>query len=101
MGMIVRAGGRGARIYELLPRHLAGRAISTLDKHALNSMAKRGWTKEEIVEAIQRGQAHTAIDKTAGNAPATRFVHPETGKSVVINNETGRVIHVGDIGYGY
>ena len=32
---------------------------------------------------------------------ATRYVHPETGRSVVIDNVTGEVIHVGGDGFKY
>jgi Colicin E5 ribonuclease domain len=72
-----------------------------LDAHARKSMAKRGWTEEEIQEAAETGEAHPAVDKTAGDTPATRYVHPVTGKSVVVNNQTGRVIHVGGEGFKY
>jgi hypothetical protein len=75
--------------------------IDNLDQHALNGMLKRGWTKEEIMEAFESGQAFPAVDLTAGGAPATRYVHPVTGKSVVINNATGKVIHVGGDGFLY
>jgi RHS repeat-associated protein len=75
--------------------------LNNLDQHAINSMIKRGWTKQQITEAYQEGHARPAIDKTAGGAPATRYVHPETGKSVVINDQTGKVIHLGGEGFKY
>jgi hypothetical protein len=34
-------------------------------------------------------------------APATRYVHPETGRSVIIDDLTGDVIHVGGDGFIY
>jgi len=58
-------------------------------------MLKRGWTIVEIQEAYDKGVTYPAVDETANSAPATRFVHPASGKSVVINNATGRIIHVG------
>ena len=75
--------------------------LANLDSHALNSMAKRGWSPAEITEAYTSGQQFPATDLTAGGAPATRYVHPVTGNSVVINNATGRVIHVGGPGFKY
>jgi len=72
-----------------------------LDRHILLSMTKRGWTATEIREAYDQGVPYPAMDVTAGNAPATRFVHQTSGKSVVINNATGRVIHVGGTGFQY
>jgi hypothetical protein len=35
-----------------------------------------------------------------GNA-ATRYVHPETGRSVVVDDETREVIHVGGAAFKY
>jgi hypothetical protein len=32
---------------------------------------------------------------------ATRYVHPETGRSVVVDDETKEVIHVGGDGFKY
>ena len=58
-------------------------------------MQKRGWTVAEIHEAYDKGTAYPAVDETANSTAATRFVHPTNGKSVVINNATGRIIHVG------
>ena len=73
----------------------------TLDKHAARSLMKRGWTEAQIQEAVEKGKAYPAVDKTAGGAPATRYIHPTTGKSVVVNNETGKVIHLGGEGFKY
>lgn len=75
--------------------------VDNLSTKILNSMNKpnRMWTKEQILEAYEHGEAFPAIDMTAGGAPATRFVHPTTGKFVVINNATGNVIQVGGEGF--
>lgn len=35
------------------------------------------------------------------NGPATRYVHPKTGKSVVVDNRTGEIFHVGGKGFKY
>jgi RHS repeat-associated protein len=66
----------------------------------MGQLTKRGWTKELIEEAIANGERIEAVNKATGN-PATRFVHPGTGQSVVIDNVTGEVIHVGGPGFHY
>jgi RHS repeat-associated protein len=63
-------------------------------------LGNRGWTTEAIDEAVQSGQHVRAVNKATGN-PATRHVHPTTGKSVVIDDVTGQVIHVGGPGFKY
>ena len=78
-----------------------GKYAGKLSQHIQNSMQKRGWTESQIVEAVEKGKKYPAIDKTQGGQPATRYVHPETGKSVVINNTTGEIIHVGGEGFRY
>lgn len=69
--------------------------ILGIDKHIHLSMLKRGWSTTEIQEACDKGAAYPAVDETASASTATRFVHPTSGKSVVINNATGNIIHVG------
>jgi hypothetical protein len=46
----------------------------------------------------ERFGAKNLVNK--GNA-ATRFVHPETGRSVVIDDVTTEVLHVGGDGFKY
>lgn len=76
--------------------------LKTLDTHALKSMAKRDWTPEQIIEAFKEGKAFKAVDRTTEPwSPATRYEHPTAGKSVVINNETGKVIHLGGENFDY
>lgn len=66
-----------------------------------NKMAQRGWTAQQISEAIQNGQQFPAVNNVnAGNA-ATRYVHAATGRSVVVDEVTGEVIHVGGDGFVY
>lgn len=72
-----------------------------MDQHAVNSMLKRGWTEEEIVNALNNGKSYPAVDKTAGGASATRYVNPDTGKSVVVNDDTGKIIHLGGEDFKY
>jgi hypothetical protein len=60
-------------------------------------MAARGWTEQQIVEALQT----QGIPTDGKEGPATRYVHPSTGRSVVIDNATGEVFHVGGDGFEY
>jgi hypothetical protein len=63
-------------------------------------MGPRGWTRDSIHDAIRSGEQIRAINKANGN-PATRYVHPTTGQSVVVDDVTGEVIHVGGPGFRY
>ena len=60
-------------------------------------MAARGWTEEQILEAM----ATVGIVTRGKHGPATRYVHPVTRKSVVVDNATGEVFHVGGEGFRY
>ncbi|WP_349685247.1 colicin E5-related ribonuclease [Brevundimonas aurifodinae] len=63
-------------------------------------MAARGWTAAQIEEAVRDGQSVATVNvETSG--PATRYTHPRTGRSVVIDDVTGDVIHVGGDGFIY
>jgi Colicin E5 ribonuclease domain len=62
-------------------------------------METRGWTQSDIERIIVEGQQFRAIDKTAGFTPATRYMDPLTGRFVVVNNGTGTIVQVSDIGF--
>lgn len=64
-------------------------------------MKKRGWTPAQITEAIAGGQAFPAANKVTPGNGATRYVHPSTAKSVVVDDTTGEVIHIGGDGFVY
>ena len=66
-----------------------------------SQMAKRGWTSEQITEAIESGAQHPAENRPNPGNPATRYVHPKTGRSVVVDDVTNEVIHVGGDGFKY
>jgi RHS repeat-associated protein len=66
-----------------------------------NKLAQRGWTPQQISEAIAFGQRFTATNNINPANGATRYVHPITGRSVVVDNVTGEVIHVGGTGFVY
>ena len=60
-------------------------------------MARRGLNEDQIVEALQ-----TKGIATRGKfRPATRYVHPRTGRSVLVDDATGAVFHVGGDGFEY
>ncbi len=64
-------------------------------------MKQRGWTDDQIDEAIDAGQIHPASNQVNPPNSATRYVHPTTGRSVVIDDITWEVIHVGGNDYRY
>jgi hypothetical protein len=49
---------------------------------------------------MSSGKKINAVNKATG-AQATRYVHPTTGQSVVVDDVTGEVIHVGGPGFKY
>ncbi len=60
-------------------------------------MKARGWTDALVLEALQA----PGIPTRGKKGPATRHVHPTTGKSVVVDNATGEIFHVGGEGFMY
>ena len=66
-----------------------------------NQLAKRGWTEKQIGEAINKGKSFNAINNVNKANGATRFVHPKTGQSVVIDDVTKELLHVGGPGFKY
>ena len=63
-------------------------------------MTRRGWTWQQIGEAIRDGARHPAVNKETGGS-ASRYVHPVTGRSVVLDDVSGTVIHVGGDDFRY
>lgn len=74
--------------------------LANLSTKITRQMDQRGWTQEEIQNAFDRGEQVPAINK-ATSGPATRYINPDTGQSVIIDNTTGEVIHVGGPGFLY
>jgi len=64
-------------------------------------MEKRGWTAEQIAEAIGKGQRFGAENLVNKANSASRYVHPATKRSVVIDDVTREVLHVGGDGFRY
>ena len=66
-----------------------------------SQMARRGWTEQQIDQAIKTGQRFDAPNNINPANGATRYVNPETGRSVVIDNITKQILHVGGDGFAY
>jgi len=66
-----------------------------------NQLQKRGWTKDQITEAIERGEQFATENLVNKGNAATRYVNPTTGQSVVIDNVTNEVLHVGGPDFKY
>ncbi|WP_419648177.1 colicin E5-related ribonuclease [Thiolapillus sp.] len=64
-------------------------------------MKKRGWTNQQITEALQGGKRFPAENLVNKGNSATRYVHPKMGRSVVIDDVTKEIIHVGGDGFKY
>ena len=74
--------------------------LSKATPKKLRQMQQRGWTEPQVKEAFENGQQFPALNKATGG-PATRYVHPKTGQSVVIDDATGQPIHFGGPGFKY
>jgi len=93
--------GKGAKLAKFAKfADEAGAVGRTVAPKIARQMTARGWTPEMIEEAISSGRQIRAVNKANGN-PATRYVHPTTGQSVVVDDVTNDVIHVGAPGYKY
>ena len=64
-------------------------------------MKQRGWTEQQINEAISLGKSYSASNNITPSNGATRYIHPNTGRSVVIDNVTKNIIHVGGDSFKY
>ena len=63
-------------------------------------MRDRGWTPEQVDEAVASGSRIDARNKSNGN-PATRYVNSFTQRSVVIDNVTNSVVQIGADGFEF
>lgn len=60
-------------------------------------MRKRGWTETLIREAL----TSTPLPAVGKRGLAWRYVHPSTGLSVVVDQASGEIFHVGGRRYRY
>jgi hypothetical protein len=77
-----------------------GRVLKVSSK-IIRQAPARGWTKKLIQEAVEFGQKIPAVNKVNPGNPATRYVHPTTGQSVVIDDVTNQILQVGGPGFRY
>jgi hypothetical protein len=66
-----------------------------------NQMANRGWTTEEIYEAVKVGQSAPVINQVNPGNAATIYYHPVTGRAVVVDNVTNEILHIGGDNFNY
>jgi uncharacterized protein RhaS with RHS repeats len=66
-----------------------------------SQLSTRGWTPEQITEAISKGAKFNAVNMVNKANSATRYVHPTTGLSVVIDDVTKELLHIGGQGFKY
>jgi len=66
-----------------------------------SQMQKRGWTSSQIDEAITQGKSFSATNNVNKGNSATRFVHPTTGRSVVIDDVTKQILQVAGTGFRF
>jgi len=64
-----------------------------------NQFKKRGWTAEQVTEALKSGKRCAADNKVNPGNPARRYTHPETGRSLVIDEATREILQVGGNGF--
>lgn len=57
-----------------------------------SQMSQRGWTEKQITEAITKGKSFNAVNNVNKANSATRYVHPTTGKSVVVDDVTKELL---------
>ena len=80
-------GGQGAvLVHNLNP-------LCDINSKIWRQMLSRGWTFEDIQKAFDQGDQVRAYNKVTGG-PATRFINPDTGLSVVIDDTTQQVLQV-------
>ncbi|MBZ5856408.1 colicin E5-related ribonuclease [Flavihumibacter profundi] len=66
-----------------------------------SQLSERGWTPEQITEAVTKGKRFDAVNLVHKGNPASRYVHPTTGQSVVIDDVTKELLHVGKLDFLY
>jgi hypothetical protein len=68
---------------------------------SIRQMDQRGWVPQQVTEAIQTGQQFPATNLVNKAHEAIRYVHPQTGQSVVRDSVTREIIHFGGPGFKY
>lgn len=66
-----------------------------------NQFASRGWSDKMVDEAIRNGKSFPATNLVNPKNSAIRYIHPTTGRSVVVDSVTKEILHVGGDGFLY
>jgi len=99
--------GQGMAKYGSSPHGIATRAPSWRfgghkSAQRWNSqMGQRGWAEYQISDAIQYGKMFNAPNRVNPRNSAIRFVHPETGKSIVLDTRTKELLQLGGHGFRF
>lgn len=59
-----------------------------------NQMISRGWTRQEITDAMTKGKSFPAENRINPGNGATRYEHPLTKKSVVVDSKTRELLQI-------
>ena len=62
---------------------------------------KRGWTPDQINEAIGNGESFPTINNVHPENTATLYIYPDTGRSVVVDDMLNIILHLGGDGFLY
>ena len=68
---------------------------------SIRQMDQRGWSPQQVTGAINGGQQFPAQNLVNKGNEAIRYVHPQTGQSVVQDAVTKEIIHFGGPGFKY
>ncbi|HEY1628323.1 MAG TPA: hypothetical protein VGF52_00610, partial [Tepidisphaeraceae bacterium] len=60
-------------------------------------MDRRGWTDQQIREAL----ATQPLPGTGKRGPAMRYIHPTTGRTLLVDASSGEIFHVGGERFRY
>jgi len=107
VGRAARMTGKSARAIAKTGTKLADDVVewtwsqSKGIEKSIRQMNQRGWTRAQVTEAIKSGQQFPATNLVNKGNSAIRYVHPETGQSVVQDVVTKEIIHFGGPGFKY
>lgn len=64
-----------------------------------DQMTRRGWTQQQIEEAVNTGKRFDAPNNVNPGNAAGRYVHPGTGRFIVIDEVTNEILQVSGGGF--
>jgi predicted RNA binding protein YcfA (HicA-like mRNA interferase family) len=93
----VGGGGKISKVDDAAGVALDNKVTIQYSDKIIQQMKKRGWTEADI----ERTLSTKGISTIGKKGTATRYVDPKTGKSLVVDDTTGEIFHVGKVGYKY